>query len=37
MREKAEGQESKHIREHEHTCMLLLTAMPVINCLKNNY
>lgn len=27
MREKAEGQESKHICEHEHTCMLLLTAM----------
>lgn len=27
MGEKAQGQESKHICETEHTCMLLLTAM----------
>lgn len=27
MREKAQGQESKHVCEHKHTCMLSLIAM----------
>lgn len=31
VREKAQGQESKHVCEHEHTCMLSLTFTPCIS------